>query len=1049
MSADASAGPRRIYTVPAGQPFLRALASALLRGDLPARGGPKPSPVDLTDVTLYLPTRRATRALQDAFLAAGDGRAMLLPSILPISEGDEDLSLVTDAARGERGAVLGPAISEMHRRLVLTQLVLRWSEAMRGRDDGGIETVAAGAATPAQAAMLAAELAHLMDMVETEGVSLDDLGSLVPENFSEHWQKTLQFLQIVTTHWPSYLQLNGLLSPAERRNAVIRADVERLTHSPPQGTVIVAGVTGSVPATVQLMRAVAALPNGAIVLPALDLSLDNASWDDILADNPENAHAEHPQHGLAKLLKSLGLTREDVAVLPGAAVEPRQAARETLISEALRPSRTTGQWHRYVAKLADTTTRAAALNGLSLVEASSAQDEAETIALILRHAAETPNRTAALVSPDRLLARRVAIRLESWGIRVDDSAGRPFAKTVPGTFLDLVIAAHADGYAPATLMSLLKHPLTRLGCDPFAIRRAARALEIAAFRTPFFGQGLEGVAAAIEKAQHEADTGERRHKAVRRLWAEDWNAAHDLVQSLSGAFKPLAAITSAVEEHTIAELARAHVAVAENLARLPDGETAPIALWQGEAGDAAQRFFAELLDDALPPVSIPAADYPDLYRSLVAGLNVRPRVPVHPRLFIWGPFEARLQQPDIVILGSLNDGTWPESADPGPWLNRPMRSDLKLPSPEEKIGQAAHDFMSLLGARQVILTRAQKVDGVPAVPSRWLLRLQALLDGAGARDELRPALPWLAWARQRDVIARRPSAKCPEPCPPLSVRPRKLSVSRVEKFIGNPYAIFAREILGLEALDPLGTEPGPALRGSIIHEALSLFAKAHPSALPDDIAAALAEKATGILEAYRTHPRIAAFWVPRFLRFAEWFAETEPARRALIETVVSETSGQLVFAAPGGPFTLTARADRIDVGPRGLIITDYKTGTPPNSKKVNEGRAPQLPLEAAIALDTGFAGVAKRNIAELRYIRASGGEPPGSDDCIKCPDIADLAARTLAGLVKHIARFDDPQTPYRPVRRSGFSYAFDEYAHLARVAEWTATEGEAPEDAEA
>jgi ATP-dependent helicase/nuclease subunit B len=1049
MSADLGGKDRRIFTVPAGRPFLRALATAILNGDLPSRGGPKPSPVDLTGITLYLPTRRATRALQEAFLAAGGGRAMLLPTILPISEGDEDLSLIMESARGERGAAIGPAISEMHRRLTLTQLVMHWSDAMRGRDDNGIEIVAAGAATPAQAATLAAELARLMDMVETEGVSLEGLKTLVPENYSEHWQKTLQFLEIVTSYWPHHLEEHGLLSPAARRNAVIRADAKRLAASPPKGPVIVAGVTGSVPATVELMQAVAALPNGAIVLPALDLTLDDESWDAILSEKPEEAHAEHPQHGLAKLLRELGLARSDVRVLAGAAVEERQAAREELISEALRPSRTTGRWHGYVAKLSDERRRTAALDGISLIEAPTAQDEAEAIALILRHAAEIPGRTAALVSPDRLLARRVAIRLESWGIRVDDSAGRPFAKTVPGAFLELVAAAHFEGYAPATLMALLKHPLTRLGRDPFAIRRAARALEIAAFRTPFFGQGLDGVAAAIEQAQHDTVSGERRSRAVRRLWVEDWDAARDLVQSLKQAFQPLEAATAQRDAQTIADLARAHVAVAESLARLPDGDAAPSPLWLGEAGDAARKFFADLLDENLPKVHVPARDYPDLYRSLISGINVRPRVPVHPRLFIWGPFEARLQQTDVVVLGSLNDGTWPESSDPGPWLSRPMRGQLKLPSPEEKIGQAAHDFVTLLGAREVILTRAQKVDGVPAVPSRWLLRLQALLAGAGARDALKPPMPWLAWARQRDVIAQRPSIKCPEPRPPLEVRPRKLSVSRIEKFIGNPYAIFAREILGLEPLDPLGTEPGASLRGSIIHEALSIFAKAHPFSLPNDIEQTLAGMAQGILDDYRTHPRIAAFWVPRFLRFAQWFAETEAKRREDIERVVSETSGQLVFEAPGGPFTLTARADRIDVGLMGLVITDYKTGTPPNAKKVNSGLAPQLPLEAAIALEAGFAHVPAGAIRTLRYIRASGGEPPGEEIDITCADVAVLAADTLNGLKKHIAQFDDPLTPYRPMRRQGFSYDFDEFAHLARVAEWSSNEGDGAEEGEA
>jgi ATP-dependent helicase/nuclease subunit B len=371
-----------------------------------------------------------------------------------------------------------------------------------------------------------------------------------------------------------------------------------------------------------------------------------------------------------------------------------------------------------------------------------------------------------------------------------------------------------------------------------------------------------------------------------------------------------------------------------------------------------------------------------------------------------------------------------------------MRGELKLPSPEEKIGQAAHDFVSLLGARHVILTRAEKVNGVPAVTSRWLLRLQALLDGAGARAHLQTGMPWLGWARQRDAIPQRASIKRPEPRPPAVVRPRKLSVSRIETFIANPYAIFAQEILGLESLEPLGCEPGPSLRGSIIHAALSKFANAHPAELPGDVRNTLIGIAQGILDDYRTHPRIAAFWIPRFVRFAEWFAETEPSRRQKIERVVSETGGQLVFDAPGGSFTLTARADRIDIGEAALVITDYKTGTPPKAKHVAVGRAPQLPLEAAIAISGGFAHVPAADVARLRYISASGGQPPGEAIDVAWQDVAALASDVLDGLKRHIAKFDDPATPYRPVRRDGFSYAYDRFAHLARIAEWSAVEGD-------
>ncbi|MEI9900091.1 MAG: hypothetical protein WDN31_08115 [Hyphomicrobium sp.] len=385
---------------------------------------------------------------------------------------------------------------------------------------------------------------------------------------------------------------------------------------------IIAGVTGSVPATVELMRAVAALPQGAIVLPGLDLYLDDESSDAIAA------HPEHPQFGFHKLLAALGMSRRDVSVLPGAALAPAQDARDVLVAETMRPSGKTGLWQRYI-KDTDAGDVRRALGGVSLIEAPSAQDEAEAIALILREAAETPGRTAALVSPDRLLARRVGVRLEAWGIRVDDSAGRPFAKTPPGTFLDLVIAAAAEHFAPAAVMALLKHPLTRLGLDAFGVRRAARALEIAAFRDVYLGYGVDGIAEALDRADAGKD---RRRRSVRRLWDEDWKGAHDLVAGLKDAYGPLLAVFGGRGPQSLQGIAEAHVAVAEALCKLPEaeapGEGSP--LWQGEAGAAASSFFAGLIDPRLPPLAVAAADYPDLYRGFLVGQNVRPRVAVHP-----------------------------------------------------------------------------------------------------------------------------------------------------------------------------------------------------------------------------------------------------------------------------------------------------------------------------------------------------------------------------------------------------------------------------------
>ncbi len=1062
-----------VFTVPLGQPFLDALAQAILAGDLPRQGGAPPSPLALSQMTLLLPTRRAARALGDAFLAASGGRAMLLPRIRPISEGQEDLALLSPApVASALGGDLDvpPAVSEIERRLVLTQLVLRWSEALRRGPSDAIEAfAAAGATTPAQAANLAAELAQLMDMVETEGASLAGLERLVPEDYASHWAQTLEFLRIVIEMWPAYLTASGRLAPAARRNAVIFAEAERMAANPPLGPVIVAGVTGSIPATVALMRAVGQLPHGALVLPAFDTTLGSAEAALIAANHPE-----HPQFGLAKLLGALGVAPESVRALSRASVAAPMRARQRLVVEAMRPAPSLELWQHYVTDVepADVT---AAVQGLSLIETPTADDEAEVVALILREAVERPGVTAALVSPDRLLARRVVNRLETMGIAVDDSAGRPLAKTPPGAFLVLVVEAFAADFAPVDLMALLKHPLCRLGRTVPEIRRAARAIELIAFRTPYLGRGLEGVAAALDAGEADAREGKRRQRAVRRLRDEDREGARMLVRDLAAAFAPMLDLNVTGVVQSLKAWARAHADAAEMLAAMPVAETAadatqidatiaaptaaaePVAspLWQGEAGLSAHAFFVELLDEQLPAPEVAGADYPELYRGLTASVNVRPRVPAHPRISIWGPFEARLQQPDVIVLGALNDGTWPASADPGAWLNRPMRAELGLPSPEEKIGYAAHDFVSMLGAPTVYLTRAAKIDGVPSVPSRWLMRLTALLDGAtactgkSARQLLASEQPWLAWARARDRAEKARPLLPPAPVPDVAWRPRSLPVTAIERWLANPYAIYAQHILRLEKLDAIGTEPGAALKGQIIHDALHRFAARFPRDLPVDPARELLDDARASMAAYAAHPRVAAFWLPRFARFAAWFAETEAARRQGVERVVSEVVGGTILPAPFAPFKLVARADRIDISAGRIALIDYKTGRAPTDKRVLAGAAPQLPLEAAIALDGGFAGIDKPTAIGLSYIRVSGGEPPGEFRTVKTDNAVALAASVRQGLERLIANFDKPTTPYRAVRRHAFagSYDYDDYAHLARVAEWSGGDDDGGEEA--
>ncbi|MDX2203891.1 MAG: double-strand break repair protein AddB [Hyphomicrobiaceae bacterium] len=1016
--AAASSHDRRVYTIPAGLPFMETLARSLLAGELPDAGVGRPGPIALSDTTLLLPGRGLVSALQAAFTKAGGGRPLLLPRIKAIAETETDLDVLTSAEDIAHSAATGakPVVGRLERQLVLSALVLRWAR-QTGRGT-----------TPAQAAHLAKELALLMDMLESHGLAPEALEKVVPEELSEHWKETLLFLRIIAEWWPHHLAERGVISPVEHRHRILRAEAARLAASPPAAPVVLAGVTALDPAALALAKAVLALPNGALVLPALDLNCDAATWAAIVPRHPE-----HPQFGLARMLADLGVDRGEVRVLAGANEPAPARLRTGFANEAMRPAETTEHWRAYVERARKKDLRAA-LAGIGLVEAATAEEEAEAVALMLREAVETPGRSAALVTPDPRLARRVSVRLRAWGMSVPVSAGTPFMETPSGAFLDLVINAAAHGFAPRAVADLSKHPMFRAGLPESEVRAGTRALELAVLRQPYFGQGLEGLGDALAAARI---SDKRRHPAVTRLSQADWEAAEALVAALKLAFRPLAQLFATREARPLGALVRGHTNAAQQL-------TPAEGLWFGRAGEWGSKFFAKLMDEDLVAPEVAAEDYPELYRALVAQKSLRIDGPEHPRIAIRDPFEARLQLPDLVILGGLNEGTWPAGAEPGPWLSRPMRATLGLPSPEERIGEAAHGFASLLGAPNVMLTRAAKVDGAPTVPSRWLLRLEALRKGLEAPHA---AEPWTHWARARNRVPRQVQVTAPPaPRPAVELRPRKLSVTAVEKWFANPYALYAQRILRLEPLPPLGLEPGASLRGEIVHEALGRFARQFPGAMPEDAAGALIEIAEGMLAELRASPRVVAFWVPRLARFAQWFAETEPERRRGMHSHHAEIDGSMVLDVAGKPFTLTARADRIDAraigGRLALTITDYKSaaGIAALALRAQRGLAPQLPLEAAIALAGGFTGLGHADAAplvdELRYISASGGEPPGQEVCLKLGDVAATAREMQRGLEAMIGEFDKPDTPYAAVRRARFTYDYDDYAHLARVAEW-------------
>jgi ATP-dependent helicase/nuclease subunit B len=1006
----------KVYTIPPERPFLATLAAGLLRmttGD----------PMQLPRVTILLPTRRAVRALREAFLRTPSegrepGTPLLLPRMRPIGDLDSDeLTLIDGSADSETLAV-PPAIPELRRHLLLTQLVMRW-DRLRGQRP----------LSPGQAAGLAASLARFLDTVATEGADFARLADLVPQDFAAHWQIVHRFLEILPTRWPHILADEGALDGAMRRNRLLEHQAAAWRNSPPSDPVIAAGLTGGFPAMTGLLSVVTTLSGGAVIVPGLDRRADELEWRAIERDEA------HPQHLLALLLRTLGIARAEVSDWPPhpspapsrenavladlplfAAAAARQCSRRRtegedekrarrvqLVGEALRPAATTDAWRRLQPLSADS------FEGVSRFDCASAQQEAVTIALLLRRKLDTPGETAALVTPDRELARRVAVELRRWGIEIDDSAGVPLSRTPPGAFLRLVLDLARSKLAPVPLLAALKHPLAAGGLDAADFRQQARRLE-KAILGPRPAPGIAGLKAAL----HHGDAGLRRF--VDRLDA----CLGRLPELLDAGAVPFS------------RLVTPHLEAAERLAASATAAGSE-RLWAGEAGESAARFCHELIDAArdFPPLS--GRDYPALFEALASRMVIRPAFGRHPRLAIWGLVEARLQQADLLVLGGLNEGSWPGSAEHDPWMSRQMRRDFRIAVPERSVGIAAHDFAQAFGAPEVALTRAARQEGAPTVPSRWLLRLDTVLRAVGVGHVLRSDEAVKAAAEQIDEPGHYRPLPSPAPRPPLTARPRQLSVTQIETWLRDPYAIYARHILDLKPLDELDADPGRADLGIAIHGALDEFVHRYPRELPAEAEAELLAIGRAHFGALLSRPGAWAFWWPRFERITRWLVAQERIHRSEVVESLSECKGSLIVPAPGGPFTLTAKADRIDrLAAGGFLLVDYKTGSLPSKKEVKWGFSPQLPLEAAILRDGSFGAIAGAPAA-LEYWRLSGGVPAGQRWPIGEDDPDKLIRSVFDRVRSLIERFDDPGTPYlaEPVRQ--WAPRFSDYRHLERA----------------
>ena len=1054
----------RVTSIDAGRPFLPTLVAALLDGDIvPDFRFDGSDPTGLADVTVLVPTRRAGRALRDAFLAEiaarGFGRAALLPDIRPFGDVEEDGELLGDA-----DIDLEPVIPPLERRLAMTRLVTGWTRLLaRGAEHPLTAAMPTLPTSPAEAVRLADALLSLMDQVESQGADWSRLADIVPEDHALYWQLTRTFLSIVAEAWPKHLAETGRDDPVRRRHAAVRAAAARLAARPPKGPVIAAGSTGSVPSTAELIATVARLPRGAVVLPGLDFDLDDAAFAGLepRPGAPGEPVPSHPQYGLRLLLDRLGIGREAVVRLDPASSGPA-VARRRLLAEAMRPAATTDGWRDFTdAIAAGRFDLDAALSGVSLLEARNEAEEAVAVALALRRAIEDPHATAALITPDRNLARRVSAELGRWGLEIDDSAGRPLGHTPPGALVRLVGEVALGGFEPVAVATLLAHPSVRLGRPADVARRLGRIVELIALRGPRPLPGGLGLLAAFDEAVAAIDAAPWRTSAARaRPGAEDRAAARALIVDLAAHLAPLEAM-AASGERPLADWVAAHVTAARAVACDETGSDR--ALFDGEEGEALARALAGLVEAAAAPetaIALSGATWPAFLDALIGDQPTNRRTAPGARLFVFGPLEARLLSFDLVVLAGLDEGIWPIATRSDPWLSRPMRREMALEAPERRVGLAAHDFVQGAAAETVILARAARSGGTPTVPSRWLQRLATVIGAAGSATVRARAGDLIALARgldRGDGIAR-PIGR-PIPRPALDLRPQRASVTEIETWIRDPYAIFARRILRLDPLDPIGRIIGAAERGTFVHEVLAAFVTEGVSPRGAQARARLLAIGEERLTAFDAFPEAVSLWRARLASIATWWIAEEASRDGLTAERHPEVAGRLELTVDAVPFLLTGRADRIDLLRDGTVrLLDYKTGSPPSEKQVQSLLAPQLALETAMVRAGGFdrAGSTRftdRPIAEIAYVHLKGGRDggkwevrgKGKDDTLDPAGLADAAVTRLIGLIRH---YRLATTGYASRPRVQFETARKgPYDHLARVAEWAA--GEVDEGGEA
>ncbi len=954
----------KIFNISSSNCFVDVLADKLLEDY-------KDNLLALADVLILLPNRRACRSLSEAFVRLKGMKPTILPQMKAIGDIKED-ELVLSGTNIEKELLnIPPVIEQIERKMLFMRLI------MKRYEDFGLERISLS-----QACFLAQELGNLIDIAQMYNLDWNNLEKVVPEEYASHWQETLKFLAIITKHWPDILNERGVVDSGWRKNKLIEIQAEIWKKQKPKQRIIVAGTTAVSPVMKKLVKEVLQLENGEVWLYGLDMLLEEEAF--------ESVDETHPQFELKQLIDYLEIKRNEIEKI----VISKDETREKLISEIMRPAEYSDEWRNIKNSL-----NKKGLEGLKLIECEDQRKEALSIALLIRRSLNEKNKTIALITPDRGLARRVASELLRWNIFVDDSAGIPLVNTKWGIFMRLCAEAVLPNVEKDRLLACMKNSMCLFGKNKEEVNKLVYCLDKDIFRKKEKNEEAEGF---LKDFQYKAE-------------------------DFANVFMK--------ERGCLSNILRKHILFAESLAdsiEIKGFEN----LWKEEDGEAGALFINDWIDKADILGDINTSEYINLFEAMMNGIMVRNKSSSNKCVRILGPIEARLSHFDTIILGGCNEGVWPVLPDADPWMSRPMKKEFGLELPEKQIGVLGLDFSNLLGANNVYLTRAKMNSGTPTIKSRWWMRLETVLQAIEYDKENLLDKDILNLVELLDVPERQIKIKAPSPKPPVEARPRKMSASAFEKLLRDPYGVFAEYILKLKPLDDLDKETDARDFGNLVHKVLEDFNNKYPTKYPENAEQELIRLGEKELEDGEFAKEKKVFWYPKMIKMMKWIAENEDDYRKKVRRVNSEVWGKVCFEnLSGGNFELYAKADRVDETIDGKVnIIDYKTGQARTVAEIKKGYAPQLPIEGIIAEKGGFENIKKADVDSLMYWKL------GNKTVQVNEDISEVLSETEKHIVEVVNLFDFETTGYisRPNPKSAPQYS--DYEHLARVKEWSVKE---------